>query len=225
MVPANDEAELIGACLDAVVGAAGSTALPVIVCVVLDDCRDATANRVAGRVAGTTTPIFTVTIGQRSVGAARRAGTAALLARLGTQGTWLATTDADSQVPRCWLNRQMDHARGGMHAVVGSVAVADWAERPAQLRTVAERHYQRSGRHIHGANLGVGAQAYLDVGGFAPVRCHEDVTLVRALAIGGHRVGWDTDLVVTTSARTAGRAPAGFSGFLNDLELAIPVAP
>ncbi len=221
VLPANDEAELIGACLDALVTAAAAAAVPVAICVVLDDCRDATAQRVASAAAaGTVADIVTVVITERSVGAARRAGAANLLARFGGSGTWLATTDADSRVPPQWFVRQVDHARRGADAVAGAVAVADWSERHPHVRTAAVGHYRRSDRHIHGANLGVRAEAYLDVGGFEAVRCHEDVALVRALATAGYRVGWDNDLVVITSARRSGRTPAGFSGFLNALELA-----
>lgn len=218
VVPANNEAQSIGARLVALVAAAKAVDVPVAICVVLDDSRDATAGLVASAATDTGADIAALAIEERSVGAARRAGAAAMLDRVGRSGTWLATTDADSEVPVSWLNCQVRHANRGADAVVGAVTVDDWSDRSAHVRAAAEHRYQLSSRHIHGANLGVRSDAYQDVGGFGPVCCHEDVALVRALATAGWRVLWDNDLVVITSARRAGGAPEGFSGFLDALD-------
>jgi hypothetical protein len=75
--------------------------------------------------------------------------------------------------------------------------------------------YVRGGEHhphVHGANLGVRADAYLAAGGFAAHPTGEDHALWRALAdrprIATRRIP------VVTSARRRARAPSGFAGFL-----------
>ena len=70
---------------------------------------------------------------------------------------------------------------------------------------------------MHGANLGVRADAYLAVGGFAPVPAHEDVGLVDRLVAAGRRVCWVDVPRVVTSPRLDARAPAGLGADLRAL--------
>lgn len=224
VVPAHDEEELIGSCLNAVVRATRAVPVVTAICVVADACHDGTTGRVAQVAGRLGVDIHTEVIDARAVGTARRAGAEVLLDHLGSEGTWLATTDADSEVPAHWLMAQMGHAWQGADAVAGVVAVADWSERLSHLRPLAERHYRRLARHVHGANLGIRAESYRAVGGFARVRHDEDVLLVRALTAADARMVWADDLVVSTSARRVGRAPAGFAGFLTRLESRVGVA-
>jgi hypothetical protein len=148
-----------------------------------------------------------------SVGAARAAGSARAIA-LGAR--WLAHTDADTLVAPDWLAAQMEE---GADAVCGTVAVADWTSLgPAVRDHFYSRYRDADGhRHIHGANLGVSAAAYVRAGGFAALTAHEDVDLVRRLEQSGARIAWSARPRVATSARLQGRAPFGFAGYLRAL--------
>ncbi|HEY6539052.1 MAG TPA: glycosyltransferase, partial [Candidatus Dormibacteraeota bacterium] len=108
VVPAFNEEELLPACLDALTLAMAAVDLPSWAVVVLDDCEDQSAAAVRGR------PRFeTLELQVRNVGLARAAGFAAILrwARsLPPERLWLASTDADSTVPRDWLEVQLEYA-------------------------------------------------------------------------------------------------------------------
>jgi glycosyltransferase involved in cell wall biosynthesis len=218
-IPAHDEAAHLGACLAALLSAARDPALggeAVHVHVVLDACSDGSLAVVRGcqpdfAAAGVT--LDHAEIAARRVGAARAAGAAWLLER---GARWLAFTDADTRVGPQWLRAQLAL---GADVVCGTVAVDDWsphAGQAAALRAHFDGFYQdRDGHHhIHGANLGVSAQAYVAAGGFAAVPCHEDVLLVKALEDTGARFAWSAQPRVYTSARTDARARGGFGDTL-----------
>lgn len=221
VIPARDEAELISDCLDAMSGAAvaaQSRGYDVQVVVVADRCRDRT--EVIARSAGATV----LSVNSGSVGLARAAGVAAVLADWDpslTSSLWLANTDADSRVPAGWLTAQIEAAGRGAEACVGTVALDPTGIDPVTHRQW-ENSYRRGGRearlsahgHVHGANVGVRADAYLAVGGFPPVDHDEDRGLVRRLAAAGRLVEWTTEGPVVTAARTHGRAPHGVSADL-----------
>ena len=230
VIPARDEERLIGACLRAVTRAARHPrldGLPVAVVVAADSCTDGTAALARRRGA----EVLPVLVG--AAGAVRALGTAHALdlLRIGlpdlsAEEVWLAHTDADSQVPPCWLARQLRHAERGFDAVVGTVRVDDWSQHAPGLEQrfrsqyAAHRGLRRDHPHVHGANLGVRAAAYLAVGGFPPLATGEDVALVAALQSGGHRLVRTDACPVRTSARRDPRAPGGFSDFLLALETA-----
>jgi glycosyltransferase involved in cell wall biosynthesis len=218
-VPAHNEQAMLQACLASLLAAARDPALEgeaVCVCVVLDACDDGSAavvdaQRAAFAAAGVV--LDCIEIGARQVGSARAAGAQQLLAR---GARWLAFTDADTRVSPQWLGAQL---RLGADVVCGSVAVDDWsphAQNAEALREHFARTYQdRDGhRHIHGANLGVCARAYVAAGGFSAVSCHEDVLLVKALEANGARFAWSAQPRVFTSARTDARARGGFGDTL-----------
>jgi glycosyltransferase involved in cell wall biosynthesis len=223
VVPAHDEEELLPACLAAVARAAGQlTGMPVHLVVAADTCRDQTARRARQAGAGV------VEIRARSVGAARAAGFTEVLRR--TRGTdpaavWLASTDADTLVPPGWLSKQLSFARQGWDAVVGTVSVSDWSGHPARIPDLfAARYDHGTGPHphVHGANLGMTAAAYLAAGGFRALRTAEDHALVDALGAAGRKILRTTDVTVVTSARPRARAPMGFSHLLSTLAEAPP---
>jgi len=218
-IPAHNEEACLDACLGALLAASVHPQLrgePVAVCVVLDACDDGSAaivRRHAALFAAAGASLDCVQIAARQVGAARAAGARQLLAR---GARWLAFTDADTRVSPQWLAAQLAL---GADVVCGSVAVDDWS--PHGVNAVllsahfAGAYQDRDGhRHIHGANLGVAAAAYLAAGGFAPVACHEDVLLVRALERIGARFVWSALPRVFTSARTDARARGGFGDTL-----------
>ena len=210
VVPAHNEEALISDCLLAIRQAAAHHDLAgreVHILVVLDSCTDHTRDRVESL------GIETVSTNARSVGYARALGASCLLAR---GATWLAFTDADSRVSPEWLAEQIDLRAD---AVCGTVSVHDWHLHPRSVRERYEATYSdRDGhRHVHGANLGVSASAYLKAGGFPPVTEHEDVALVNALVTLGFDVAFSAQPRVSTSARLRNRVAGGFAGFIQNL--------
>jgi glycosyltransferase involved in cell wall biosynthesis len=218
VIPAQNEEQLLPACLRSVVEAARRIAIPVRIVVALDRCTDASAAVVAGFTAAGS-PVRSVVAPRAGVGAARAAGMRAVLAELGTSSTWLASTDADSEVPPDWLERQVAHVRLGAEVVVGTVRVADWSAQPAAVpdRFNAAYRPHAGHRHRHGANLACGARQYLAAGGFAELARDEDVDLIERLEALGCPMVWAADLPVLTSARRLGRASGGFADHLADL--------
>jgi glycosyltransferase involved in cell wall biosynthesis len=215
VVPAHDEEMALPTCLVALLSAADRIQpVPVSICVVADACADQTAE--TARLAGVTV----IEVGERCVGAARSAGLNHLLGTLPgvtADAIWLATTDADSRVPAHWLSRQLAYAEEGWDAVVGTVTVADWTGHPPHLPGVFAAHYGHadgSHRHVHGANLGMRASAYLTAGGFRALPTGEDHDLLAALSATGAKALRASDIAVETSSRRGGRAPGGFSDLL-----------
>jgi glycosyltransferase involved in cell wall biosynthesis len=211
VVPAHDEEQHIGECLQALRVATRCPQLngeKVRIVVALDACSDQT-----GRIARSW-GAATVAVESRNVGVARARG-AKLLLDAGAR--WLAFTDADSIVAPDWLSAQLAQRSD---AVCGTIEVRDWGsygestrQRHAASYTDADGH-----RHIHGANLGMTAEAYEGVGGFPPLDSSEDVALVEALRRNGASIAWSAAPRVVTSARRHFRAPGGFGDTLARLE-------
>lgn len=207
VIPAHDEEATLHACLRAARKAARHPQLDgeaVRIAVVLDSCSDA-SEAIARRH-----PVDVLPLQARNVGLARHHGAQALIA----QGArWLAFTDADTLVAPDWLAAQLDLQA---EAVCGTVTPGHWQGHPREVQQRFAREYQdRDGhRHIHGANFGVSAQAYLRAGGFPPLACHEDVELVRALQAAEVRIAWSARVRVVTSTRTHSKARGGFGDTL-----------
>lgn len=217
VIPARNESDDIGVALDGIENARRKIATPSSLVVVADSCDDDTARRARRHVRASDIVAETI---EGSAGAARRLGTAMGLAQLSGRraGIWLATTDADSVVPVNWLRRQLEWARDGMVGIAGTVQLPRGV--PEQLQDRFRDHY-RTGpggvhAHVHGANLGVRADVYLAAGGWRPIETGEDHDLWdRITQFGPSRSV--SSIPVTTSARLAGRAPAGFAADLADL--------
>ena len=212
VIPAHDEEDYIGACLRSVQTAARCPALygePVIWIVALDACSDRTGE--VARALGATT----VEVDAHNVGIARAAGVALALDR---GARWLAFTDADSVVAPDWLAAQLALKAD---AVCGTVSVDDWGVYGAKMQTHYNATYTDADghRHIHGANLGVSAGAYIAVGGFQSLACSEDVALVEALQKHGASIAWSAVPRVVTSARQTYRAAGGFGATLERVDL------
>jgi glycosyltransferase involved in cell wall biosynthesis len=215
VVPAHDEENLLPECLAAIRRAERALpGIPVHLVVAADTCSDRTAE--IAREAGTAV----VEIGARCVGAARAAGMREALHQTGQLDpacVWLATTDADSLVPADWLSAQLAYAAAGWDAVVGTVTVTDWSEHAPAVQIMFKQGYGTPGDnhpHVHGANLGFTARAYLAAGGFSPLPTAEDHAFVRSLAAADGRIIRTGQVSVVTSARRAARAPLGFGHLL-----------
>lgn len=225
VVPARDEAAVLGGCLAAVARAASRVRpAPVHVIVVADRCRDGTVAVAAEALAGTDAAVVRSDAG--NVGVARGVGVATarrLVPHGDARHLWIATTDADSRVPPDWLRSHITAAAAGWRAVVGGIDVDDWGPRDRHLGAGLVRHRQRQAaagsRPVHGANLGVAAAALDAVGGVPPQVLSEDAALVRVLEAAGIPVLWAPRLVVRTSARRSPRVPGGFSSLLDRLEV------
>jgi glycosyltransferase involved in cell wall biosynthesis len=217
VVPARDEADLLPGALDAVgvaVALARARGVDVDVLVVADSCTDATES--LAREAG----VRVLAVAAGSVGLARATGFRYVLEQHPTvprDRLWLATTDADSRVPPRWLVGHVDLADAGADLVVGTVEVDDWSAHPPYVEALWRAGYDpRDGHgHVHGANVGVRADAYLEVGGFPSLDRDEDVALVASL--GHRRVVRTGSVPVITSARARSRASGGFADHLATL--------
>jgi glycosyltransferase involved in cell wall biosynthesis len=216
VVPARDEEVLLPGCLDAlavcVQEVLTDSAVAVTVVVVLDRCTDRSAEIVAGRPW-----VSSLAVDAGNVGLARALGCAQVLDghdadRL--DRLWLASTDADSRVPPSWLTRQLAFADRGADVVLGTVDVDDWGEHPAHVaRRWRSAYVAADGHpHVHGANVGCRADAYVEAGGFLALSCDEDVSLAGALA-GRHTVR-SGEIPVLTSARRVSRVDGGFAAHL-----------
>ena len=229
VVPAHDEEELLPACIASLLQAARHphlAGISVRIAVVLDRCSDASGDH-AHRLLRTCDLVLERRDG--SVGAARRAGIDALQrAEAGREQdtVWLATTDADSRVPRDWLAHQVRLANAGADATAGTIAIddADWTNRAFRAGYEQAIH-GGSHRHVHGANLGVRASAYALAGGLTGAPLGEDNALIDALAARGTRIARPPALRVVTSGRHEGRAPGGFSQYLRELAARAGDAP
>lgn len=212
VIPAcNEEASML-ACLTALQIAIDhlTPTIEVLSVVVLDSCTDQTVKYVQQA------QVDYLTTSVRCVGQARDLGIRHLIA----QGAdWIACTDADSQVNPDWLEQQLSHQPVDM--ICGVVEIKDWKDLSMQTKQHYLAHYQdqMQHRHIHGANLSFSAKAYINVGGFAALTCHEDVDLVRRFEAANYRLVWSNWVRVITSSRLQARTSEGFASFLNQLEV------
>jgi glycosyltransferase involved in cell wall biosynthesis len=226
VVPARDEERMLPRCLEALGSAIDELVrhrprITVRTVVVADRSTDGTLMVVASDER-----VEAIVVEHGNVGAARRAGAAYLLADEAwrTSRTWLVTTDADSVVPHDWLVRHVEHAEHGADAVVGTVTPEfdELSEEQIEAWTASHPAGEPNG-HVHGANLGIRASAYLAVDGFHPRVVGEDVDLVGRIASHGFAVVPSGALDVMTSSRVIARAPGGYASWLHDGGL-IPLA-
>jgi glycosyltransferase involved in cell wall biosynthesis len=219
VIPARDESELVGRCLDSVLAAKARLEkkhgdVCVSVTVVADRCTDDTAD-VARAYPGVTV----VQIDAGNVGMARATG--AMLAIEASDAlphdVWIASTDADSAVPPGWLIEQMRLARRGAAVVLGTVRpdVDDLSTEQASAWAAVHTPATSVGE-VHGANLGLRADVYLAAGGFPGIAEHEDAALVDRCASAGAEIVATGRCEVATSGRQVGRTPGGFARYLRD---------
>lgn len=238
LIPARDEQDRIGQCLTSVQAAIRHCSVEVSITVVADGCHDNTAaiartfpdvqvvemassNVGAARLAAARHALGNVldpALGYGpypSLDPAQHTATHAAPHRPGIEpeNVWLANTDADSIVPENWFAIQIGYADAGYDVVIGTVR-PDPREFPEELQREWERTHLRGqpNGHVHGANLGVRASAYLGAGGYRRLPEHEDVDLV--MRMNAYQQVASDEAEVITSARLVGRTSGGYAGHL-----------
>lgn len=211
VIPAFNEQEYLERCLIALHHAltqCHDLALEIEVLVVLDSCSDRSLDIVK------TFKVNYLECAFQCVGQTRDLGIRYFIEK-GMQ--WIACTDADSEVAPDWFIQQSLHQPTDV--ICGVVEIQHWQHLSDHVRQDYLNHYhdQMQHAHIHGANLCFSIQAYLRAGGFEPVSCHEDVSLVEKMKTLGMSISWSNKLRVVTSSRLVGRTPQGFATFLSNL--------
>ncbi|MDQ6778202.1 MAG: glycosyltransferase family 2 protein, partial [Actinomycetota bacterium] len=237
VVPARDEQERIGDCLRALAEQSGVEPGAFEVVLVLDHCTDGTRSRALN--AGSehpAMPLIVLESGRPGAGHARRVGMDFACERLlaaGRPGGLIASTDADSRVAPDWLSTQLILASEGARAIGGRIEL-DPREASALPPAVLEARGIQAGDRLarvrardsgaacghhqfSGASLAVTAQTYREVGGLPIGEALEDEALERTLEDRGIEILRTSQVQVTTSARTDGRASRGLA---RDLALA-----
>jgi len=209
VIPAHNEEHYLSACLQSIQVAMDNVhGYEVEAIVVLDNCTDQSRFIVQSH------QINWIECNYACVGKARDLGIRHLIER---GVTWIACTDADSVVSPDWLLHQIQHQP--TDAICGTVTLDDFSHLSVARQQKYLAHYQdqMNHQHIHGANLSFSAEVYLLVGGFEPISCHEDISLIEKIKSLSYKITWSNLVRVTTSSRLNGRAPQGLSYFLNHL--------
>jgi glycosyltransferase involved in cell wall biosynthesis len=219
LIPARNEEALLSRCLESVLRAIDALPDTVKATIVLvSDCStDRTAEIAYDLIDGRG---YVLHSRAGTVGTARAAAAACALEKTLSplSSVWLANTDGDCIVPRAWLSDQVELAASGIEAVAGIVSVDGFEEHgpevPARFQASYSIYADGTHPHIHGANLGVRADRYVAVGGWADLKTAEDHDLWGRLKRSGMRLHSSARLQVVTSGRRIGRAPNGFAGAL-----------
>lgn len=227
-VPARDEAESIRECIRSIDRSAAQVPIPVLVVVAADSCTDRTFHVARG----TRTESCEVSVIKGSWGRAGAARAAAVHHGLQSLGAdrgpvWIANTDADCVVSPQWLRVQLDLA-SDLDVVAGIVELDPVTTAPAMFEAFTSS-YQLDGDkhgHVHGANIGMCASAYVAVGGWClQTVVGEDHVIWDASKKVGHRMRQTTSLRVVTSARTRSRVLGGFATDLSKFDPQSPSLP
>lgn len=165
-----------------------------------------------------------IQIDKANVGYARKQGALIALSRYKNDSSecWIANTDADCIVPKYWLANQLKHAYKGIQAITGIVKVDSFQEHNNKVsKTFKERYIINSDYshpHVHGANMGFRADAYIHVGGWNELETAEDHDLWHRFI--QHKIPLisDAKIWVCTSGRKLGRAPHGFADLLSSYD-------
>lgn len=230
VVPARDEEDLIGSCLEALATQERVAHHEYEVLLILDRCTDRTEAR--AREIDVCHPRLRLHLldgpGEGS-GPARRVGMDAACARLlqvGRPEGLIACTDADTVVAPDWLATQLRAVSQGAKAIGGRIELAD----DGSLPECVWRRHAEEGRLRHeiilsapglngetqhwqfsGASLALKAEVYKEIGGLEPLAALEDEHLERVLRGRGIPIERLLSVRATTSPRLVGRATRGLS--------------
>lgn len=219
VVPACNEEAMIEACIDSILAALEGCANVESswISIVADSCTDRTAERARARLIGRGEVIECTA---SSPGVARGLGVDRVLMRFGGRAPadiWIANTDADSQPDADWITRQLALAEQHYCGVAGIVRLQSTGlEQPEVIHALDDYvlHPDGTHPHVHGANLGIRADAYLDAGGWSTLALAEDHCLWSRVRARGWCVVSSIASVVSTSGRLQGRAAGGFADTL-----------
>jgi glycosyltransferase involved in cell wall biosynthesis len=226
LIPARNEEMLLPRCLLSIFAACqclpkGSTHDIILVV----DCSTDLTRDIAETMLANRGTVAMIEAG--AVGCARAlAATIGLQRYMGPLPTcWLANTDADCVVPETWLSNQLSLAEQGIEAIAGIVEVDSFAEHDSgvdlRFRESYLIHPDGSHPHVHGANLGIRADAYVRVGGWRGLQTAEDHDLWNRLSHTESRKCAISAVTVLTSGRRVGRAPRGFAEELANHDKAV----
>jgi glycosyltransferase involved in cell wall biosynthesis len=219
LIPARDEELLLPRCLRSVRLACLKLPQGVTtdIVVVSDGSQDRTLAIADEFLQGMGTAIA---VDGHGVGSARACAAITALRRYdgSRERCWLANTDADCEVPENWLSDQLALAKRGFIAVAGIIDVDSFVEHAMHVENSFRQTYRIPSEgghpHVHGANMGIRADASLHVGGWGPLLTAEDHDLWSRLEhCAGQRIA-DASLQVLTSGRREGRASMGFAAAL-----------
>lgn len=250
-IPVRNEAERIGACLEALAAQRDIGASGLGVVLFLNNCTDETAHVVAALRPSLCIPVRVIerTFVGANAGWARREAMEAAADWLDEGELFdglILTTDADSRVPADWVARNLAAVADGVDAVAGRIALddADAARLPAALHERGSREGGYEARLIElealidpvphdpwprhwttsGATLAVRLGTYRRVGGMPPLAVGEDKAFVSSLLSSDARVRHDPGILVVTSGRLDGRAPGGAADTMK-LRCEVPESP
>ena len=199
VVPAYNEADNIGACLDSLTNQdyKGETEIVVVNNASTDDTSEIAKH-------------YNVTlVNETKIGVARARSKGFIRAK----GSIILSTDADSIVPRNWVSLYiMRFKDNGVQAVVGRFTYHDVSDLRQSLAAfftpLAFRLDNLRGGHFSGCNFGVISDAYRASGGFnEDLTYGEDFVLTKRLRDKGFKIVTAPEIVVTTSARQFTQRP------------------
>lgn len=219
LIPARNEEELLPRCLRSVLLAKRHLArsITVDIVVVADSSTDRTV-QIATDILGADGVACSINAGV--VGTVRQVAACVALKRSPNppHRCWLANTDADCIVPPAWLSNQLAIANTGIEAVAGTVSVDSFEQHGPEVQSRFKSTYliESNGTHphVHGANLGVRADSYVQAGGWRHLETAEDHDLWARLSRISARKLSTNRIEVQTSGRLVGRAPHGFAAAL-----------
>ena len=233
-IPARDEADRIGACLEALDAQSGRRADHIVL--LLNNCTDGTAAiaRSLPLHAGTRLHLLERELPpfQANAGHARRLAMEAAAALAGPDGV-LLTTDADGLVDTDWIAANLQCIERGADVVAGWVELhpIEWGQIPAKLHeddawecaydaVCDELHARldpdpadplpRHTRHS-GASIAVTAAAYASSGGVPDIPSGEDRAFIAALRRADAKLRHAPEVHVTVSGRIIGRSTGGMA--------------
>lgn len=231
-IPAHNEADRIGRCLDALAAQSSHEQFSIIV--LANNCSDLTA-KIAMRERGLYIRVTEcdLPMEHRSAGHARRI----VMQDAAKLGEIILTTDADCVPDPDWVHSHRMIFQNGVDAVAGRVS-ADWNElrhHPAEALRIGAleweylaligkaeaifdpRPHDPAPRHIQqcGANLGITAEMLHRIGGVPAIAIGEDRALFAAVESIDGRVRHAVEPHVTASARVDGRAVGGMANALS----------
>lgn len=219
LIPARNEEELLPRCLNSILKAKAELPPYCTVDIILAVNASSDQTLTIGKsILGSKGEVLCLPI--PNVGHARKMAAKTALERYkgALKHCWLANTDSDCEVPRNWLVHQLIRAHSGIQGMAGIVKVDSFGEHdimvPAQFLNSYVIFSDGTHPHIHGANLGVRADAYERVGGWKELTTAEDHDLWNRMSSLKIPKISDANLFVYTSGRRKGRAPHGFAGTL-----------